>query len=93
MQLFAPDSVRRFSCGSVLCRCDSFNRLSRARRSFSSLALSARRVELVPECVATAEEGVDPRSTTWTESEERELIDVAGDELAFEAAMARARSA
>jgi hypothetical protein len=43
--------------------------------------------------VATAEEGVDPISTTWTESEERVLIDVAGDGFAFEAAMARARSA
>lgn len=39
------------------------------------------------------ERGMGPRSTTWTESEESEAMDVVGDVLAFEAAMARARSA
>jgi hypothetical protein len=43
--------------------------------------------------VAVGEEGAGPRSTAWTESEERDAIDVAGDEFAFEAEMARARSA
>lgn len=38
------------------------------------------------------EGGADSRSMIWLGSEERDVIDVAGDKSRFEAAIARARS-
>ena len=61
------------------------------RRSRSSWARSIKKLELV--CAVTVEGGADSRSMIWLGSEEREVIDVAGDKSCFEAAIARARSA